>query len=208
LYDRKKTSRIILILNSWLSNEELFLMSKIFRDDLRMERIYIVDPPPGEKDKMLLTSERSPNRKGALEIGFNFKPFDLKELAKKTDVLIVFGEYLLDQVNLGEIRIVLEGIETRILFSSRESDLVSLFGMVFPTTLVAEKGGSLTNCEGKVQSFKPVLETWGESRPEWQLLLDLGRELKINSDYYNQFKSPAAVLEKMKEENSFFQKEK
>jgi NADH-quinone oxidoreductase subunit G len=208
LYERKKTSRMILILNSWLSNEELFLMSKIFRDDLRMERIYIVDPPPGEKDKMLLTSERSPNRKGALEIGFNFKPFDLKELANKTDVLIMFGEYLLNQVNLEEIKAVLERIETRILFSSKESELVSLFGMVFPTALVAEKGGSLTNCEGKVQSFEPVLETWGESRPEWQLLLDLGRELKINSDYYNQFKSLAAVLEKMEEEISFFQRKK
>jgi NADH-quinone oxidoreductase subunit G len=208
LYDRKKTSRMTLILNSWLSNEELFLVRKIFRDDLRMERIFLVDPSQGEKDKMLLTSERSPNRKGAQEIGFDFKSFNLKELTDKTDVLIMFGEYLLDLVSLEEIRTVLEGIETSVLFSSKDSDLVSLFGMVFPTALVAEKGGSLTNCEGKVQGFEPVLETWGESRPEWQLLLELGKELDISFNYYNQFESTAAVLEKMKEEISFFQEAK
>ena len=208
LYDRKKTSRMTLILNSWLTNEELFLVRKIFRDDLRMERIFIVDPPQGEKDKMLLTSERSPNRKGAQEIGFDFKPFDLKELADKTDVLIMFGEHLLDLVKLEEIRAVLEGIETSILFSSKDGDLVSLFGLVFPTALVAEKSGSLTNCEGKVQSFEPVLETWGASRPEWEILLELGKELGINFNYYNQFESTAAILEKMGEEISFFKKKK
>ncbi len=208
LYDRKKNSRMILILNSCLTNEELFLVRKIFRDDLRMERIFIVDPPQGEKDKMLLTSERSPNRKGAQEIGFDFKPFDLKELADKTDVLIMFGDYLLDLVSLEEIRAVLEGIETSVLFCSKNSDLVSLFGMVFPTAFIAEKGGSLINCEGKVQSFEPVLETWGESRPEWQYLLELGKELDINFNYYAQFESTAAVFEKTAEEISFFQKEK
>jgi NADH-quinone oxidoreductase subunit G len=208
LYDGKKTSRMALILNSWLTNEELFLVHKIFRDDLRMERIFIVDPSQGEKDKMLLTSDRSPNRKGAQEIGFDFMPFDLKELANKTDVLIMFGDYLLGMVSLGEIRSVLEGIETKILFSSKESDLVSLFNMIFPTALVAEKSGSLTNCEGKVQSFESVLETWGESGPEWQFLLELGKELEINFNYYNQFESTAAILDRMGEEISFFQKEK
>jgi predicted molibdopterin-dependent oxidoreductase YjgC len=80
--------------------------------------------------------------------------------------------------------------------------------MIFPTALVAEKSGSLTNCEGKVQSFESVLETWGESGPEWQFLLELGKELEINFNYYNQFESTAAILDRMGEEISFFQKEK
>ncbi|NIM89587.1 MAG: 2Fe-2S iron-sulfur cluster binding domain-containing protein [Candidatus Aminicenantes bacterium] len=208
LYDKKKISRMTLILNSWLTNEELFLVRKIFRDDLRMQRIFMVDPSQGEKDKMLLTSERSPNRKGAEEIGFDFQSLDFKGLAGKTDVLVMFGEYLLDLASLEEIKAVLEGIETSILFSSKESALVSLFGLVFPTALAAEKSGSFTNCEGKIQSFEPVLESWGESRPEWQFLLELSRELDINSNYYNQIESTTAVLEKMREEISFFQKEK
>jgi len=208
LYRLKRTSRAVVILNSWLSNEELFLVSKIFRDELRMERIFIVDPPQGEKDKILLTPERSPNRRGAQEIGFDFKAFNLEELPRKTDLVIIFGEYLLSQFGTGEIRTALDGVETKILFSSKDSKLVPLVDIVFPTSLIAEKAGSLTNFEGKIQSFEPVLETWGESRPEWQLLLDLGKELEINSRYYDQFESPVAVLEKMEEEIPFFQQEK
>lgn len=208
LYDGKKISRMTLILNSWLTNEELFLVHKIFKEDLRMQRIFTVDPSQGEKDKILLTSERSPNRKGAQEIGFDFKPFDIKELAGKTDLLIMFDEYLLDLAGLEKIRTVLEGIETSIIFSSKESDLISLFGMAFPTSLAAEKSGSFTNCEGKIQRFEAVLDAWGESRPAWQYLLELARELDINFNYYDQIESPATILEKMREEISFFQKEK
>jgi len=208
LYNTKKTSRIALILNSWLTNEELFLVSRIFRSDLRMERIFIIDPPQGEKDEMLLTAERSPNRKGAQEIGFDFKALNLEELSKATDMVIIFGEYLINQFNASEIKTALEGVKTKILYSSQDTELIPLVDMVFPTAIIAEKGGSLTNCEGKIQSFGPVLDSIGESRPEWQILLDVGKKLRINFHYYSQFKSPAAVLEKMEEEIPFFQKEK
>jgi len=208
MYDSKKASKMTLILNSWLTNEELFLMHRIFKEDLRLERMYLVDSPQGEKDKMLLTSERNPNRRGAQEIGFDFKPLNLEELVIKTDLVIIFGDYLLAQFGLEEIKAAFEKVETKILFSSRESELIPLVDLVFPTALIAEKGGSLTNCEGKVQSFGPALEAWGESRPEWQILLDLGKELRINFHYYDQFKSPVGILESMKEEIPFFQKEK
>lgn len=208
LYRKKRTSRIALILDSWLTNEELFLLRKIFNDDLKMERIYMIDPPQGEGDELLLTSERTPNRKGAQEIGFDFKPFSLEEFSNKTDLVIIFGEYLLNKFSLGEIKTALEGVETKILYSSKDSELVPLVDMVFPTALIAEKGGSLTNCKGKIQSFGPALEPWGASRPEWQILLDLGKELRINFQYYNQLKSPPEVLEKMEEEIPFFQKKK
>jgi len=207
-YHMKRTSRIALILDSWLTNEELFLFRKIFKDDLKMERIYMIDPPQGVGDDLLLTPERSPNRRGAREMGFDFKDFNLEELTNRTDVVMIFGEFFLDQFGSGEIKAAFEGVEMKILFSSKDNELVPLVDLVFPTALIAEKSGSLTNCEGKVQSFGPALETWGESRPEWQILLDLGKELRINFHYYNQFKSPAGILEKVEEEIPFFQKEK
>lgn len=208
LYHKKKTSRIALILNSWLTNEELFLARKIFQDDLKMERVFVIDPPQGEEDALLLTSERTPNRKGAQEVGFDFKSFNLEELSNKTDMVIIFGEYILDQFGGGDIKTAFQGVETKILFSSKDNELVPLVDMAFPTAVIAEKAGSLTNFQGRIQSFESALEPLGVSRPEWQVLLDLGKQLKINFHYYNQFKSPAAILEKMGEEILFFQKEK
>jgi NADH-quinone oxidoreductase subunit G len=200
----KKTSRIAVILNSWLTNEELFLIRKIFREDLNLERIYVAEPSQGEKDDFLLKPERSPNKKGVQEIGFNSKEINLKEIANNTDMIIIFGHYLLDQFVSEDVKAALDKIETKILLSSKDSELNSVVDLVLPTALIAEKNGSLTNFEGKVQSFEPALEPVGESLPEWQILLDLAKELKINFKYYQQFSSPAVILEKMKEEIPFF----
>lgn len=202
----KKTSRMALILHAWLSNEELFLLHKIFRDDLKVEKIFFADPPQGEADGYLLTKDRSPNRRGAQEIGFDIKAIELEALADKTDFLLAFGSFLSEYFSLKDAKDALDKIETKLLFTSHSSELNSLFDIVFPVALIAEKGGSLTNLEGKVQSFRPVLEPPGESLPEWKVLSDIGKELKIDFRYYSQFTSPEAILSKMGEEIPFFEK--
>ena len=204
IYYKKKTKRAALIVNSWLTNEELFLINKIFRDDLGMERIFMVDPPHDQGDDLLLTSERSPNKKGAQELGFDFRTLDLEELADKTEILFIFGPYLLNHFNSGGIKAALDKIETKFLFSSHESDLNTMVDMVFPTALIAEKGGSLTNVEGRVQKFFPALKKLGESRPEWEMLVNLVKELRINFNYYRQFSSPDVIFEEIEKEIPFF----
>jgi predicted molibdopterin-dependent oxidoreductase YjgC len=84
--------------------------------------------------------------------------------------------------------------------------LNSLFDVVIPVALIAEKEGSLTNVEGIVQGFQPVLEPPGESLPEWKLLSDLGKELGINSKFYSEFPSPEAILSEMGKKIPFFKK--
>jgi len=202
----KKTSRIALILNAWLSNEELFLLHKIFRNDLKVEKIFFADPPQGEGDGYLLTSERSPNKRGAQEIGFGLKPVNLEALADKTDFLLAFGSFLPEYFSLKDAKDALDKIETKLLFTSHSNELNSLFDIVFPVALIAEKGGSLTNVEGIVQSFSPVLEPLGESLPEWRMLVDLGKELEIDFRYYRQFNSPEAILKEMGKEIPFFER--
>jgi len=206
LIQMNKSAHISALLNTWLSNEELFLLKKIFQDDLGVEKIYFIDPPEGKPDDFLLTSERTPNRRGAQEIGFDLKPLDPKALAEKTDILLIFGSKNSDYSSLAESRSILDNIKTKVLFTSSSGDLNPLFDIVFPTALIAEKGGSLTNTEGKVQRFSPALEAPGESLPEWKLLVDLAKELGKNISYYGQFTSPEAVSREMKKEIPFFEK--
>jgi len=202
----KKTSRLVVVLNTWLSNEELFLLKKIFKNDLSVEKIYFIDPADGEDDDFLLTSERSPNRRGAQEIGFDLKPLDREALMEKADLLLIFGQFISDRFNLTEIKAALENIETKIYFATHSDELNSLVDIVLPTTLIPEKEGSLTNVDGIVQKFLPVLEGPGECRPEWKVLVDLGKELGINFNYYKQFNSPEVVLKEMSKEIPFFEK--
>jgi NADH-quinone oxidoreductase subunit G len=199
----KKSSRIGLILNTWLTNEELFLADKIFRQELSIENIYVVDPPPEKGDDFLLTEERTPNSRGLKEIGLPGLTPDLGKLAAQTDLLLIFGTFLVNRFSLTDIKSALDKIGTKFLFAGHESALDSLVDVIVPTQLIAEKSGSLTNLEGKVQSFLPALDG-SPSLPEWKLLLDLAKELKVNYKYFWQLNSPQAILKEMGREIPFF----
>ena len=58
--------------------------------------------------------------------------------------------------------------------------------VLLPVTPYTETSGSFINCEGKVQSFKGVTSSLGESRPGWKVLRVMGNLLDIqNFDYMN-----------------------
>ena len=206
LSSAKKTSGIALILHTWLSNEELFLLHEIFINDLKVEKIFFADLPEGEADGFLLTSEPSPNRRGAQEIGFDIKTVDLGALADGTDFLLAFGPFLSGLFSSKDLKGALDKIKTKVLFSSNSNELNSLFDVVIPVALIAEKEGSLTNVEGIVQGFQPALEPPGESLPEWKVLSDLGKELGMDSKFYSEFTSPEAILSEMGKKIPFFKK--
>jgi len=199
----KKRSRVGVVLNTWLTNEELFLADKIFRQELSVENIYVVDPPSEKGDCFLLTEERTPNSRGLKEIGLPGLTLDLGKLAAQTDLLLIFGSFLVDRFNLADIKIAFDRIGTKILFTAHKSALDSLVDVVVPTQLIAEKSGSLSNVIGKVQSFSPALYN-SSGLPEWKLLLDLAKELKVNYKYFWQLNSPQAILREMGREIPFF----
>lgn len=200
----KKTSRIALVLNTWLTNEELFLVKKIFRDDLKIEKIFFADPKPGSSDGLLLQSERSPNRRGARELGFDLKEVHFESLTQNTEVLLIFGHFLVENFNLTDIKIHLDKIHTKFLLTTHRSGLEPLVDFVLPTASVAEKSGSFSNAEGKIQKFQAALQPRCESRPEWELLISLAKELGVNSRYYHQLSSPEIIFKEMGKEISFF----
>jgi len=206
LSSAKKASGIALILHTWLSNEELFLLHKIFKEDLRVEKIFFADLPQGDADEYLLTSETSPNRRGAQEVGFDIKTVDLDALAKGTDFLLAFGPFLSGLFSLKDLKDALAKIKRKVLFSSYSHELNSLFDIVIPVALIAEKEGSLTNVEGIVQGFQPALEPPGDSLPEWKVLADLGRNLGIDTKFFKKFPSPKAILSEMGKKIPFFKK--
>ncbi len=78
--------------------------------------------------------------------------------------------------------------------------------MVFPTAVIAEKSGSLINIDGVLQEFSPALEALGDSRPEWQILVEMAKEIDINHKYYDQFSSPETILQEIRKEISDFGK--
>ena len=181
-------------------------LKKIFQDDLGLKNIFFIDPPDGESDDILLTSDRTPNKKGAEELGFEITPFELGNLQDETEVLIIFGNYIAEIFSPSDIQACFDRIKDTILFTPHKSEIDSMATIVFPTAMTPEKGGSLTNVDGKVQKFSPVLEAPGDGKAEWEILAELGTKLDVNFKYYKKFLSPEEIFRQMQKEIPFFEK--
>jgi NADH-quinone oxidoreductase subunit G len=204
LISTRKGSKIAVILNSGLSNEELFLADRIFRRRLHLDNILVVDPPPGDGDGFLLTADRAPNARALQEIGLPVINHNLNELAEKTNLLLIFGHYLAAGSSQEALKNTLDKIETKVLWTSHQSGLDELVDFIIPTPVIAEKSGTLTNVDGKIQAFTEALAFCGDGLPEWKALLDLAKELKIDDPDLGPFDSPEAIYRTMGREIPFF----
>lgn len=172
--------RIGLILDTFLSNEELALVRRTFAEAVTGGNYGFADPPPGRADSLLLTAERTPNRRGASDLGFELKPPDLHEISKATDLLLIFGTALAGHFPEVRVREALAGIQAKFLFADRPGPLDRLVDVVLPTALMAERAGSVTNVDGRVQAFRPVWSPPGEARSAGDILSDLAAVLEAD----------------------------
>jgi len=201
----RRTDRIGIVLNSNLTNEELFLADRIFRKGLGLHKFWLADPPQEKGDGWLLTPERTANRRGLQEIGWPLPAAEPRELLG-LDLLLIFGPYLASGPGLADLKSVLDKVETKALFTSHVSGLDGLVDFIIPVPVIAEKGGSLTNVDGRVQTFAPALGFEGEGLPEWRALLDLARELRVDSKYFWPMDTPRAVFLALQREIPFFRR--
>jgi len=206
LHTTNRMSQTALFLNSWLSNEELFLIKKFLIEEQDFKNVYLIDSPDGEGDDFLLTTERSPNKRALQELDIETKSLSSDKLPEKMKLVVAFSPPNIDAEGLTSVKEVFDLAETKILFTSHENDLSNAADMVFPTAVIAEKEGSLINIDGVLQKFSPALEAQGDSRPEWQILIELAKEIDTNYKYYNRFSSPEAILQEMRKEISDFGK--
>ncbi len=200
----KKSTSIALILPTWLTNEELYLVDKIFRKDLEIAKIAFFDPPEEEADGFLFTGEISPNKRGAEELGFDLAQPDWEKFLDGVTLLFVFAHPLWDKIEVDPLKAALERINTKFLFASHDHEINSSFDVILPMSLIAEKEGSLTCASGTLQEFVPALDALGSSKPAWWFFVELARKLTINPDFYIRHSSPESIRETMKKENPFF----
>ena len=172
--------RIGLILETCLSNEELSLVRRTFGEAVAGRNYWFADPMPGRADSLLLTAERTPNLRGARDLGFELRRPDLDEISKGADLLLVFGTALLEHFPEGRVREALAGVQAKFLFASRAGALDRAVDVVLPTALLAERSGSVTNVDGRAQEFRPVLKPPGDARSAADILADLARALETD----------------------------
>ena len=179
----KSGKKTAVFLSPQMTNEELYLARKLFRDELKLSNLVLVSPKAdGVADDLLRKADKNPNTHGA-QLLFSSEllaqPGGLQNVLEKTekgeiDSWIIFGQDVLPSSAKAFSK-----LSWALFIGSNENETSKQSMYVIPSTTHIEKDGTFTNFEGRVQSFGKILEPVGEANTEVQILSDLARELGI-----------------------------
>ena len=92
------------------------------------------------------------------------------------------------------VREALSSLEFLAVSDLLPTETTRLATVVLPSASFAEKEGTFTNLEGRVQPVRKAVEPFGESRADWQIILDLAAGLGHPMPY----SSPRQVMDEIK----------
>ncbi|MCW5553514.1 MAG: molybdopterin-dependent oxidoreductase [Verrucomicrobiae bacterium] len=165
---------VAIIASARQTNEELWLLSKL---KAKLGAISDSVPRTGDADNLLVSADKNPNTNGARLTGICFTEMGIN-LPKISDgitkgpvkTLIVFGE---DITKHGISAELLGKLDTLIVSDILPNATTKQAHYVLPGCAHAEKRGSFTNRDGRVQKFMQAIQPKGDARAEWDFLHDL-----------------------------------
>ena len=83
----------------------------------------------------------------------------------------------------GRVKKALENLELLVVQDILNSETAQIADVVLPGAPLSEKQGSVTNLEGRIQSFLPVVTPPGKARPDWEILDLLAAGLSKSEPY-------------------------
>ena len=180
LHDAQQLDQVGVILSSQLTNEDLYVAKRVLTD-LGVKQVVFQRPKSGESDHFLIQADKSPNTKGAQALGFPEGAQGLLEQAIKKElrVLWIFTQDLTELFSEEQVREAAGHLELLIFQGTNANKTAELAHLVLPSAVCAEKDGTLTNVQGRVQRIHQALEPWGESKPDWQILTELASRLDL-----------------------------
>jgi NADH-quinone oxidoreductase subunit G len=175
----ERAARIAVVLTSFMTCDELTQARRLFVEGLGLGKVFFADPKPGASDDILLTAERAPNRRGALEAGFSPRPPDAGDLASK-DILLVFGPHLVEHIPEDTLDRTLATIRSKFLFAAQTGPLDRLADVVVPVAVPAEKSGAFINVDGLRQTFNRSVDPLPGIVSEREILVYLANGLGLS----------------------------
>jgi predicted molibdopterin-dependent oxidoreductase YjgC len=95
--------------------------------------------------------------------------------------------------DLNHAREALKKTEFLVVSDMFMTETAEMADVVLPGVSFAEKDGTITNTERRVQRFHKAVETVGEAKPEWQIICDLSQKMGYEMSY----NSPAEIMEEI-----------
>lgn len=99
-------------------------------------------------------------------------------LEGRIKAIYIMGENpMLSDPNLNHVEEALEAVEFLAVQDIFLNETAVLADVVLPAASFAEQTGTFTNTERRVQMIRPVLEPPGNSRPDWEIVLEIANRL-------------------------------
>jgi NADH-quinone oxidoreductase subunit G len=183
---RSRPEEIGILASPQMANEDLFLLTRL-ADHLGVRGVDYRVPPKtaGDEDNFLIRADKNPNSRGAELCGLGPGPggLDTRGILKaaaerRIKLLWIFQHDLLQSAWAeADVRAALDGAETLVFQGPAANDTSARAHLVLPSAAYAEREGTFTNFEGRVQRFRTAVDPLGEALPDWEMLERLGRAL-------------------------------
>jgi len=161
------------------SNEDLFLLKKLFAGELRVQNLHVnlAGEEKGAEDEILMKADLTPNRRGALEVGVGEwggggpSGDDILSAAVDGDyeVLIVVHHDLTRMLSQKERNKLDQNCEYVLYLGTHETGAAHLADDVVPLAVWAEREATYTNFHGRVQRTWKPFEPLGAALCEWEV---------------------------------------
>ena len=124
--------------------------------------------------------------------GFTYGEMFDRILEGKIKALYIFGEDpFITLPNLERLNAAVEHLEFLVVQDQFITRIGSHAHVLLPGVSFAEKDGTFTSMERRVQRVKKAISPIGESRPDWQILCDLSTRMGCPMKY----ESPAEIMD-------------
>jgi NADH-quinone oxidoreductase subunit G len=176
-----KGNRVYVAASPNLSNEALFLLSKLIKMTGGAGGFSVEtgpEAPLAGVEDLALRAERAANAAGAEAFGFTRAASALAGV-QQGDVVIIADDEL-ERLGEGE----LERASAVIVIGTTLPERARGASVVLPIANCVEEEGTFTNLRGRVQRFQQAKAAPGMARPTWFVLADLLTALGEKTDYY------------------------
>lgn len=164
-----RKSEIGVIGSPFETNEDNYLLQKFAREVLGTKHIdFARHMLPGSEDTLLIRDDRTPNARGAAEVGV--RPPDhsagFAAIIKAAKEGTIKALYVTDDsiASDPEVAAALTRVEFLVVHACAENETTRLADVVLPAATYAEKNGTFTNFQGRVQRIRPSVATLEKDR--------------------------------------------
>jgi predicted molibdopterin-dependent oxidoreductase YjgC len=167
-----------------MSNEELYFIRRIFKDHLKINNIESKVPSNAAvySDDFLITADKNPNTRGAqlfLLSGSGSQELLQASIEGNIRFLYIFQQDLMSGHDPAFVTEALAKADCVVFQGSWNNATAALADIQLPAAVYAEKEGTFTNIQGRVQRFHAAVAPLGESLSDLEILNRLALDLDV-----------------------------